>query len=98
MTNTVSYNLVTDINYIMTAIINLDHNSVILILISVSYQREVHYKCDLNCSISVSRNRRCIVNVSFSTGWAFRLSQGRCCMLGDRRNTMFIYSRSYEGV
>ena len=38
MTNTVSYNLVTDIDYIITAIINLHHNSVILILISVSYQ------------------------------------------------------------
>ena len=35
---------------------------------------------------------------SFSTGWAFRLSQGRRCMLADRQNTMFLYSRSYEGV
>ena len=34
----------------------------------------------------------------FSTGWAFRFSQGRRCMLADRQNTMFMYSRSYEGV
>ena len=35
---------------------------------------------------------------SFSAGWAFGLSQGRRCMLADRQNTMFIYSRSYEDV
>ena len=35
---------------------------------------------------------------SFSTGCAFRLSQGRRCMLADRQNAMIIYSRRYEGV
>ena len=35
---------------------------------------------------------------SFSTGWVFRLSQGRRRMLADRQNTVFLYSRSYEGV
>ena len=43
--------------------------------------------------------RICVVFfASFSTEWAFRLSQGRRCMLADRQNTTFIYSQSYEGV
>ena len=58
---------------------------------------KTHYQCDLNWSILVSKDRRCIF-ASFSTGWAFRLSQGRRCMLADRQNTMSIYSRSYEDV
>ena len=59
---------------------------------------KTHYKCESSCSILVSKDRRCIFLPVISTGRVFRLSQGRRCMLADRRNTMFIYSRSYEGV
>ena len=96
MTNTVSYNFVTDINYIITAIITPDHKI-----------------RDMNSYISQLPKGKRITNVIrtdwflrigvvflpvFSTGWAFRLSLGRRCMLADRQNTMISYSRSYEGV
>ena len=96
MTNTVSYNFVTDINYIITAIITPDHKI-----------------RDMNSYISQLPKARRITNMirtdwllrigvvffaSFSTGWAFRLSLGRQCMLADRQNTIISYSRSYEGV
>ena len=99
MANTVSYNLVIDINYyIITAIITPDHKI-----------------RDMNSYISQIPKGKLITNVvwavlywflrigvvffaSFCTGWAFRLSEGRRCMFADRQSTMFIYSRSYEGV
>ena len=51
----------------------------------------------MNFSILVSKDRRCIF-CQFSTGWAFRFSQGRRCMLANRQNTMFMYLRKYKGV
>ena len=92
MTNAVPYNLVTDINYIITAISTPDHNiGDIISYISQLPKGKKHYKCNLNCSILFLRIG-VVFFASFSTGWAFRLSQGRHCMLADRQITMFIYS------
>ena len=97
MTNTVSYNLVIDINYIITAIITPDHkirdmNSYI------SQSSKGKRITNVIWTVLYWFLRIGVVFfASFSTGWAFRLSQGRRCMLPDRQNTMFLYSRSYEG-
>ena len=98
MTNTVSYNLVTDINCIKTAIITPDHkvhdmNSYISQLPKGKRITNVIWTV-LYWFLSIG----VVFFVSFATGWVFRLSQGRRCMLADRQNTMFLYSRTYEGV
>ena len=98
MTNTVSYNSITDINYIITAIITPDHkirdmNSYISQLPKVKRINNVIWTV-LYWFLGIG----VVFFASLATGWAFRLSQGRQCMLADRQNTMFLYSRSYEGV
>ena len=95
---TVSYNLVTDTNYIITAIITPDHkicdiNSYISQLPKGKRITNVIWTV-LYWFLRIG----VIFFASFSTGWAFHLSQGRPCMLADIQNTMFLYSRNYEGV
>ena len=98
MTNTVSYNLVTDINYIITAIITPDHK-IRVINSYISQLPKGKRTTDVIWAVRYWFLRIGVVFfASFSTGWAFRLSQGRRCMLADRQNTIFLYSQSYEGV
>ena len=97
MTNTVSYNWVTNTNYMKTTIITPDHkvrdmNSYISQLPKWKRITNVIWTLYLFLRIGVA------FVASFSTGWAFRLSHVMRCMLADRQSTMFIYSRSYEGV
>ena len=98
MTNIVSYNLVTDINYIITAIITPNHkirdmNSYISQLPKGKRITNVIWTV-LYWFLRIG----VVFLPVFSTGCAFRIAQGRRCMLADRQNTMFLYSRSYEGV
>ena len=98
MTNIVSYNLVTDINYIITAIITPNHkirdmNSYISQLPKGKRITNVIWTV-LYWFLRIG----VVFLPVFSTGCAFRIAQGRRCMLADRQNTMFLYSQSYEGV
>ena len=98
MTNTVSYNQVTDINYIIAAIITPDHkhrhmNSYISQLPKGKRITNVIWVV-LYWFLRIG----VVFFASFSTGWAFHLSQGRRRMLEDRQITVILYSRSYEGV
>ena len=98
MPKTVYYDLVTDINYFITAIVTPDHkirdmNSYISQLPKGKRVSNVIYTV-LYWFLGIG----VVVFANLSTGWAFRLSLGRLCMCADRQNTMLIYSRSYEGA
>ena len=86
------------INYIITAIIGPDHK----IRDKKSYISQLpkgkHITNVISAVLYWFLRISVVFFVSFSTGWAFRLSQGRRCMLADRQNTMFMYSKSYEGA
>ena len=86
------------INYIITAIIGPDHK----IRDKKSYISQLPKGKRITNVISAVLywflRIGVVFFVSFSTGWAFRLSQGRRCMLANRQSTTFIYSQSYEGV
>ena len=94
MTNTVSYNLVTDINYIITAIITPDHkirdiNSYISQLPKGKPITNVIWTV-LYWFLRIG----VVFFASFSTGWAVRVSQGRRCMLVNRqKHNVFIFTK-----
>ena len=96
MANTVSYNIITDINYIIAATIMPDHK----IRDMNSYISQLKRITNVICTVVQWFLRIGVVSFRqfFSTGWAFRSTEGRRCMLADRQKTMFMYSRSYKGV
>ena len=90
MTNAVSYHLVTDINYVITATITPDHNFSDINFYISQLPKGKRITNVIWAVLYWFLRIGVLLFCQFSTRWAFRLSQGRRCMLADRQNTMLI--------